>query len=469
MRLRVLVVDGEQRRAADMVAVLTAAGYEVSAVVETQSDLYAKVRETGPDVIIIDMDSPDRDMLEHLRGISRDHPRRRRGRGERLRSRRPPPAPRQTHLAGGRGAVPRISNATAGARQGAEHAGRTQTAGARQGHHHEAARRQRGSGLSRAAQAGDESQPAHRRSGGERDRGRRAAGLATIRRADNGVGAAVLISAEQCRSASGQRRPIISREEIGRFFWRQHQRGSLMKKSRFDRGRRGSLLCGGLVGALAAPPMALAADTFADSLIGGKVSLDVRYRYEHVTQDNALKDADASTVRSRLGYSADPYHGVGATLEFENISIVGAEDYNSGANGKPQYAVGTEPKGSEGNQAYLSYAGLPATMAKYGRQRLVLDNQRFIGNVGWRQNEQTFDALSLVNKALPATTLTYAHLSNVNRITATDADMSSDLFNANYAGWAAGALSAYTYLLDTRPPRLHPLQPMGCVSPAPPR
>ena len=221
-----------------------------------------------------------------------------------------------------------------------------------------------------------------------------------------------------------------------------------MKKSRFDRGRRGSLLCGGLVGALAAPPLALAADTFADSLIGGKVSLDVRYRYEHVTQDNALKDADASTVRSRLGYSADPYHGVGATLEFENISIVGAEDYNSGANGKPQYAVVTDPKGSEVNQAYLSYAGLPATMAKYGRQRLVLDNQRFIGNVGWRQNEQTFDALSLVNKALPATTLTYAHLSNVNRITATDADMSSDLFNANYAGWAAGALSAYTYLLD---------------------
>src|SRR3569623_2875233 len=75
MRLRVLVVDGEQRRAADMVAVLTAAGYEVSAVVETQSDLYAKVRETGPDVIIIDMDSPDRDMLEHLRGISRADPR----------------------------------------------------------------------------------------------------------------------------------------------------------------------------------------------------------------------------------------------------------------------------------------------------------------------------------------------------------------------------------------------------------
>src|SRR3569623_3134053 len=75
MRLRVLVVDGEQRRAAVMGAVVTAAGYEVSAVVETQSDLYANVREIRPDVIIIDMVSPDRDMLEHLRGISRDDPR----------------------------------------------------------------------------------------------------------------------------------------------------------------------------------------------------------------------------------------------------------------------------------------------------------------------------------------------------------------------------------------------------------
>jgi response regulator NasT len=75
MSLRVLVVDSDTERAAGVVYALTASGYLVASVLETGADLYAKVRELQPDVIIIDMESPDRDMLEHLRGINRDDPR----------------------------------------------------------------------------------------------------------------------------------------------------------------------------------------------------------------------------------------------------------------------------------------------------------------------------------------------------------------------------------------------------------
>lgn len=213
-------------------------------------------------------------------------------------------------------------------------------------------------------------------------------------------------------------------------------------------GRTAVLSGGAAVLMVAAPCAALGAETLAESITGGKVSLDVRYRYEYVSQDNALKDAKASTVRSRLGYMTDVYRGVGAFLEFENVSVVGEEEYNSASNGRTSYALVSDPKGTELNQASLSYAGLPDTAIKYGRQRITLDNQRFIGNVGWRQNEQTFDAFSAVNKSLPSTTLSYAHLSNVNRVTGTDMGTSSDLFNVNYSGWAAGSLSAYAYLLD---------------------
>lgn len=195
-------------------------------------------------------------------------------------------------------------------------------------------------------------------------------------------------------------------------------------------------------------PLAQAADTPTDAIMNGKVSLDVRYRYEHVSQDNALKDAGASTVRSRLGYTTDTYRGVGGMLEFQNISLVGPERYNSGSNGKTQYALVPDPKGTEVNQAFLSFDGLSSTLIKLGRQRIVLDNQRFVGNVGWRQNEQTFDAFSLVNKSLSKTMLTYAHISNVDRVTGTDANMSSDIFNAHYDGWRVGSFSAYAYLLD---------------------
>ena len=196
------------------------------------------------------------------------------------------------------------------------------------------------------------------------------------------------------------------------------------------------------------PHAAEAAETIGEALAGGKASLDIRYRYENVAQDNVLKDANASTVRSRLGYATGSYHDVMAYLEFENITAVGAEDYNSGVNGKTAYSVVADPEGSEVNQAYLSWGGIPGTTVKYGRQRITLDNQRFIGNVGWRQNEQTYDALSVVNKSLPDTIVTYAHLSNVDRITGGNAEMSSNLLNAGYSGWAAGMLSAYAYMLD---------------------
>ena len=212
------------------------------------------------------------------------------------------------------------------------------------------------------------------------------------------------------------------------------------------------LMVGAQIGAamvvLSMAPAGAAAATLEEALMDGKAKLDVRYRYEHVDQDNSLKNADASTVRSRLGYASGEFHGASAYLEFENTTAVGAEDYNSGANGKTAYSVVADPEVSEVNQAYLAWSGLPATVFKYGRQVINLDNQRFIGAVAWRQNEQSFDAFEVVNKSLADTVVTYAHVSNVDRINGGDADMSSDLLNVGYSGWAAGSVSAYAYRLD---------------------
>lgn len=217
--------------------------------------------------------------------------------------------------------------------------------------------------------------------------------------------------------------------------------------------------------ALLFTPGVWAADTLTEALTGGKPSANLQLRYEDVNESNTLKNANAYTARLRLGYTTDTWHGIGVMVEAESVKALGDKNYNSTAAGDPHagvYSVVADPEDTEINQAYLSYAGLPNTVAKWGRQRITLDNHRFVGNVGWRQNEQTFDAISLVNKSLPDTTITAAYVTNVNRVFSDNAAaatgpaagnhwMQSTLLNVNYKGWSFAEIVGYAYLLDYDP------------------
>lgn len=193
--------------------------------------------------------------------------------------------------------------------------------------------------------------------------------------------------------------------------------------------------------------------TPAEALAQGKVSLNVRARYEGVEQ-TGLRNADALTLRTRLGFTTAAYQGLKASVEFENIASPDGDAYSqAGLNpGGAGRAVVADPEGTEVNQAWLAYT-TGQTTATLGRQRLVLDNFRFVGDVGWRQNMQTFDAFVLSDKTLAKTTLTYAYLNRINRIFGDrhaqgNWDSNSHVFNASYAGLKAGTLTGYAYLLD---------------------
>ncbi|WVM89678.1 alginate export family protein [Halopseudomonas pachastrellae] len=145
------------------------------------------------------------------------------------------------------------------------------------------------------------------------------------------------------------------------------------------------------------------AASISEAVTGGKAGLDLRYRYEYVDQDGIDKSAGASTLRTRINFATAPYRGFGAFVEADDVTVIGSERYNNATglpSAKTQYPVVADPDGTEINQAWLSYAGLDATTLKFGRQRIIYDNARFIGNVGWRQNEQTYDGFSLSNSSL---------------------------------------------------------------------
>ncbi|MCE2510134.1 MAG: alginate export family protein [Alphaproteobacteria bacterium] len=178
---------------------------------------------------------------------------------------------------------------------------------------------------------------------------------------------------------------------------------------------------------------------------------DARLRYESVDQDGFAKDANAVTMRLRFGLKSMQYHGFSFLVEGETVEGFN-DNYNSTTNGRTALPVVADPDSVELNQAYLAYADTDME-AVIGRQRIIFDNARFVGNVGWRQNEQTFDAALGALKAVPDLKLTYVYIGAVQRIfsnsnPAGKFDSDSHLVNLRYTGLPDTVLTGYGYLLD---------------------
>jgi hypothetical protein len=190
-----------------------------------------------------------------------------------------------------------------------------------------------------------------------------------------------------------------------------------------------------------------------DYLKEGDLLYNARLRYEFAEAD-PLDASNALTLRNRLGYQTARIHGVQGLLEFEDVRFIGNEDNANlaGTNGEPGRTVVADPEDTEINRAWIGYSNWDSSL-KLGRQRVILDNARFVGNVGWRQNEQTYDAVSVANQSLPDTEFFYSYIHNVNRVfgddhPAGDFDSDSHLAHIAYSGLPCGTLTGYGYFLD---------------------
>jgi len=201
----------------------------------------------------------------------------------------------------------------------------------------------------------------------------------------------------------------------------------------------------------------------------GRAVIDLRARYETVTDNSKLLDANAGTIRARLGYDTGYWNNFQLGFDFDQIWTVGGATYNSTRNGKAAYPTIADPAMTTLNRLTLSYASDFDTKFTIGRQRLLIGNQRFVGNAGWRQHEQTYDSLSAVNTSIEDLTFTYAYLYRVSRIggpaiplpsnTAASSTGLANYFKSNshvmdavYIGVDNLRLEAYAFLLDLSAP-----------------
>ncbi|MFM5954668.1 MAG: alginate export family protein, partial [Novosphingobium sp.] len=183
------------------------------------------------------------------------------------------------------------------------------------------------------------------------------------------------------------------------------------------------------------------------------VYADIRYRLEVVDQADLPDTATASTLRVRAGVKTREWHGLSAVVEGEAIAVLGKASYNDTVNGKTNFPVVADPADVLLNQAYLRWRPDPRFELTAGRQAVNYDNQRWIGSVGWRQNDQTLDAVRVAAKPFKGVAVDYVYAWRVNRVFGPDSaqgiwhDTAIHGLRASYAIKNIGTLSGYGYWL----------------------
>ena len=138
---------------------------------------------------------------------------------------------------------------------------------------------------------------------------------------------------------------------------------------------------------------------------------------ETVDQDGIEKRARASTAKARLSWIMPADEGLSLGFEVDQVLMFppGSEQkFNSTENGNTQYPIVADPLGFDLNQVFLRYRSDDLVLTA-GRQRVLHFQQRFLGGVAFRQNEQTYDGLRLQFSRLMAN-LDYTYIVNVSRI-----------------------------------------------------
>lgn len=192
------------------------------------------------------------------------------------------------------------------------------------------------------------------------------------------------------------------------------------------------------------------------ALSEAKPLADVRLRSERVDQDPLAEDADAVTLRARLGFETGKAWETSLLAEGEFVWPL-KTDYrpDNAVLTKTTFPVVADPESYEVNRLQLTNTSLPMTTITLGRQRILLDDHRFVGNSGWRQDEQTFDALRVVNKSIANFTIDATYSNQANRVNGPESPQGryrGDFYFANLAyQFPVGKLSAFDYTLDFDP------------------
>ena len=183
-----------------------------------------------------------------------------------------------------------------------------------------------------------------------------------------------------------------------------------------------------------------------------KALAEARLRYEHVEQDGLAQGADAVTARVRAGVqvSEGPWS---ALVEAQGTVALG-DHYYDGLHGAALRPLVADPENVALYRAQLQYKSKPLTVT-VGRQRIALDDERFVGSVPFRQNAQSFDAVRAEVTPAKGLKLDLSYAWDVRTIWGVEGNGARQqgiggdnvLANLSYAT-PVGTLTGFAYLID---------------------
>ena len=135
-----------------------------------------------------------------------------------------------------------------------------------------------------------------------------------------------------------------------------------------------------------------------------------------------------------------------------DVHALNTNNYNSTDNGGGSGNINkvVDPEQTRVTQAYADIK-VGKTLLRAGRQMINLDNQRFVGAVGWRQMPQTFNGFLVANSSIENLSLAASWVTGVNTIKAGDADSYGakvGVLHAAYKVSNALTATAYGYLIS---------------------
>ncbi len=195
------------------------------------------------------------------------------------------------------------------------------------------------------------------------------------------------------------------------------------------------------------------ASWFERTLASVTAATQVRLRYEFARDEALERDAHAVTLRMRPSLEARIHRHLSGLIELEGI-VEANRAFANGVReglGRPLIA---DAQTAELNRLQLRSDIIPRTQIVVGRQIVSLDDERFVGQVDFRQNDQTFDAVRVVTNPLGPVVFEMAYVWQVNRIFGRRSDLGrftghSALLNVS-APTPLGQVTAFHYALDLK-------------------